>query len=90
MNKKAKKRHISENTEISKIFRKIKIYILVFGELYYNNSVIHIKVVTICTCYYLLPAIWCSWISHIRVGIQIKKIKNLMNFSIFLTLTTNC
>jgi len=31
---------IGEKTKISKIFRKMKMYILFFGKLYYNSGVI--------------------------------------------------
>jgi len=37
---KTKKRHISKKPKISKIFRKMGIYILFFRELYYNSGVI--------------------------------------------------
>jgi len=49
MNKKAKNRYMSEKTKTSKIFRKMRIYILFFEKLYCNSGVIKIKVVTIFT-----------------------------------------
>ena len=42
---KAKKRYTSEKIKISKIFRKMGIYILFFEKLYYSSDVIQIKVV---------------------------------------------